>query len=361
MDTELSIRLRDVSCGLFLMFQILGTLALYIKGRHHQLQRTAFYFMFYLLLLSLFEFYVFFIHNILGDNVLYITDMLQMTVVPLALMLLYRLTHMQRIHLLFAIANIIPYALALLAYIIYPSIFIYDTLLLLALAHSFVIIGYGFIAVRKFNKRLVANFSSDDNLSLRWIRLLLLLYIALAAVWFVATKISTPFAAAIYNVACSVILGLLCYFVYRQEDMLEILHTSNIEDINSNMPQVESSTDFSESQSRDHFDEAFDRVFNEKQIYLNPLLNINDLAKELGTNRTYVSNYINQQLNTTFYDYVNSWRVKKAIVLLETTNLSLQEIATKSGFNSISSFRRYFVSRMGQTPSSYKKKFSPQR
>lgn len=143
--------------------------------------------------------------------------------------------------------------------------------------------------------------------------------------------------------------------------MLEILHTSNIEDINSNMPQVESSTDFSESQSRYHFDEAFDRVFNEKQIYLNPLLNINDLAKELGTNRTYVSNYINQQLNTTFYDYVNSWRVKKAIVLLETTNLSLQEIATKSGFNSISSFRRYFVSRMGQTPSSYKKKFSPQR
>jgi len=41
--------------------------------------------------------------------------------------------------------------------------------------------------------------------------------------------------------------------------------------------------------------------------------------------------------------------------LLATTELSLQEVAMQSGFNSISSFRRYFVGKMGQTPSAYKK------
>lgn len=96
-------------------------------------------------------------------------------------------------------------------------------------------------------------------------------------------------------------------------------------------------------------------MFSDKKIYLNPSLNINDLARELGTNRTYVSNYINQQLHTTFYEYVNDWRVKHSISLLTSTDLTLQEVATQSGFNSISSFRRYFVTKMGQTPSAYKK------
>ena len=41
-------RLRDFSCGLFFMLQVSGTIVMYIKGRKHKLQRSAFYFMFYL-------------------------------------------------------------------------------------------------------------------------------------------------------------------------------------------------------------------------------------------------------------------------------------------------------------------------
>lgn len=361
MHTEISMRLRDFSCGLFFMFQILGTIALYIKGRHHQLQRSAFYFMLYLLLISLFEFYVFFIHNFLGKNEIPVTDMLQMTVVPLALLLLYRLTHLQSMRPLLAIVNFAPYVVGLMAYIVKPMLVIYDSIMLMAFLHSIFVISYGFVAVRQFNKQLVANFSSDDKLSLRWMRLFWFLYVALAVVWFIATKSDSPYGAAVYNVLCSIILGLLCYFVYRQEDMLELLTaTSKEETVSAEMSAEHAveTTECIESASnlpRYHFDEAFEHVFSSKRIYLNPQLNINDLAQELGTNRTYVSNYINQQLNTTFYEYVNNWRVKHAMTLLASTDLSLQEVANQSGFNSISSFRRYFVSKMGQTPSAYKK------
>lgn len=72
-------RLRDFSCGLFFMLQVSGTIVMYIKGRKHKLQRSAFYFMFYLLLISVFEFYVFFIDNILGSQERPVTDMLQTT------------------------------------------------------------------------------------------------------------------------------------------------------------------------------------------------------------------------------------------------------------------------------------------
>ena len=51
-DPDFTSRLRDFSCGLFFMFQLLGTAALYAKGRHHQLQHSAFYFMLYLLGIS---------------------------------------------------------------------------------------------------------------------------------------------------------------------------------------------------------------------------------------------------------------------------------------------------------------------
>ena len=355
MDPEISSRLRDFSCGLFLMFQILGTVALYIKGRTHQLQRSAFYFMLYLLGISLFEFFEFFVYSFLGDRQTAITNMLQMTVVPLALMLLYRLTHSHGLRLSLAVLNASPYVMSLAVYAIRPSDMIYKGILWVALAHSVFTIAYGVVAVRQFNKRLVVCFSSDDNLSLRWMRLFLLLYVALAVVWFVTTKTSTHYAAAYYNVMCSVILALLCYFVYRQEDMLEVLQNSAAGDGHDAQPDDPSLANPADGRSRYHFDEVFREVFREKCIYLNPQLNINDLAQELGTNRTYLSNYINQQLHSTFYEYVNGWRIEHAMRLLATTELSLQEVAMQSGFNSISSFRRYFVGKMGQTPSAYKK------
>ncbi len=361
MDPETSIRLRDFSCGLFLMFQILGTVALYIKGRHHELQRSAFHFMLYLLGISLFEFFLFFIHNFIGENMVTITDMLQTTVVPLALMLLYRLTHSRGMRRLPALANAAPYVTALAAYAIHPSAVVYEGILVVAVVHSFLIIAYGVVAVKRFNKRLTDSFSSDDNLSLRWMRLFLLLYVALAVVWLVATKSAAQHVAAFYNVMCSVILALMCYFIYRQEDMLEVLQKTVADNGGEALPDTMDPATPTECQPHYHFDEVFERVFREKKIYLNPTLNINDLAQELGTNRTYVSNYINQQLHTTFYEYVNNWRVEQAIDLLTSTDLSLQEVATQSGFNSISSFRRYFVSKMGLTPSAYKKAHKAQQ
>ena len=99
----------------------------------------------------------------------------------------------------------------------------------------------------------------------------------------------------------------------------------------------------------------FYKVFEEEKIYLNPKLNIVELSMSVGTNRTYISNYINQQLHTTFYEYVNKWRVKRAKELLSSTSLPLEDIATQSGFNSLSSFRRYFTKSMGTTPQAFRK------
>ena len=103
------------------------------------------------------------------------------------------------------------------------------------------------------------------------------------------------------------------------------------------------------------FEERFHKAFVNKKVYLNPKLNIMELAMAVGTNRTYISNYINQQLHTTFYEYVNKWRVEHAKELLASTDLSLEDISVEAGFNSLSSFRRYFIRSAGMTPMAFRR------
>ena len=96
------------------------------------------------------------------------------------------------------------------------------------------------------------------------------------------------------------------------------------------------------------------RLFEEDKIYLNPKLKLSDVALAVGTNRTYLSRYFNRQNGQTFYDYVNSYRIQYAENLLKSTNFPLPEIAIKSGFNSISTFRRVFFASFGCSPNKYR-------
>lgn len=179
MENATALRLRDFSCGLFFMFQVVGTLALYWKGRRHRLQRSAFHYMLYLLAISIFEFYVFFIHNFLGTLKTPLTDILQMSAIPISLMLLYRLTHSRDMPVAATLGNVGPYFVAMTLYIVHPATILYNAVLYLALAHIIFVVGYGFCAVRRFNRQLMYNFSSDENLSLRWLWYFLLLFVAL--------------------------------------------------------------------------------------------------------------------------------------------------------------------------------------
>ena len=354
-------RLGDFSCGLFFMFQIMGTLLLYLKGRTHRLQRSVFWLMLCLLVISTFEFYVFFIDNFLGSQMRPVTNMLQLMAVPLCLMVIYTVTHERSIPWPWGLANSLPYVLALLAYLLSDSQTFYYGLMFFAAIHTVGILIYGFIAIRQYNKTLLANISADDHYSVNWLRYILILYIGLAVVWTIATLQGSRMAIIIYNLLCVIFFSMLCYFVYRQENMLEALSASADGDDTDNLSDfasdsLENSTEDDYGQTTYPFADRFDTVFSEGKIYLNATLTLNDLARELGTNRTYLSNYINQELHTTFYEYVNQWRVRRAKELLQGTNMLLEEVALQSGFNSMSSFRRYFSAQTGMSPIEYRKR-----
>ncbi len=104
-----------------------------------------------------------------------------------------------------------------------------------------------------------------------------------------------------------------------------------------------------------NFIKRFEELVYEEKAFLNPKLTLNELAIRIGTNRTYLSNYINHELNKTFFDFINSLRLEHATKLLLSTNMTLEVIAEKSGFNSLSTFRRYFMYVHKTSPSVYKR------
>lgn len=106
--------------------------------------------------------------------------------------------------------------------------------------------------------------------------------------------------------------------------------------------------------------ENIEFVIQEKQLYLNENLTLYMLAKEVDLKEKKLSAIINQKMNTTFYDLINSYRIeefKKRVVLNEYEKITLLGIAYDCGFKSKSTFNRLFKQKTNLSPSAYKKMY----
>ena len=96
-----------------------------------------------------------------------------------------------------------------------------------------------------------------------------------------------------------------------------------------------------------------EKMENER-MYLQPGLSVVDLAKSIGSNRTYVSTSINSHSGKSFAMFVNTYRVEYAKQIMEKDGkLSIAQVAEMSGFASEESFRRNFRNITGKSPSDW--------
>ncbi|WP_148296672.1 helix-turn-helix domain-containing protein [Phocaeicola paurosaccharolyticus] len=94
------------------------------------------------------------------------------------------------------------------------------------------------------------------------------------------------------------------------------------------------------------------QLMEEEQLFRQKDLHISDIAIHLGSNRTYVSNCINQELGLSFSDYINQYRIGYAQSKMTDSRvaLSMMEISEQSGFANEVSFYRNFKKITGTTP-----------
>lgn len=84
-------------------------------------------------------------------------------------------------------------------------------------------------------------------------------------------------------------------------------------------------------------------------------ITLHDLAEHFHLSEKYISRYFKEHFYLTFSDYVNHLRLTHAKRLLETTELSVTEIALCSGFPNVSYFIRTFKACYEKSPLKYRK------
>jgi len=95
-------------------------------------------------------------------------------------------------------------------------------------------------------------------------------------------------------------------------------------------------------------------LMEKERLFLDPKLNIQEVAVKLSSNRTYLSRAINNQLKTTFPNFINGFRIQEAIKLITSgylDNLTQDALAKQSGFSSRTVFISAFKKHTGLVPS----------
>lgn len=293
----------------------------------------------------------------------------------------------------------IPFVVLMVTFWVYPVPLAYYAMHVVALFCAACIALWALRELPRFERALKEEYSYAEYINLHWLRGVILLFFCLLMLWvydsmasgvrydniFLFNSLVMWIAACFCFYRQSVVINAVkSYFVEPSEDNAETnldaaendldkatahleaaeadqnaphAHTQP-ENVAETVPEpqpvaeqpVEPEPEELKLQQEAAFAERMYLLFEKEHVYLNPRLRLSELAMLLGTNRTYLSQYFNQNCESTFYDFVNDYRIHHAKLLLHSTDDTLETIAMNSGFNSLSTFRRAFVQREGMSP-----------
>ena len=293
----------------------------------------------------------------------------------------------------------IPFVVLMVVFWVHPVPLAYHAMHFAAILCAVFIALWALRELPRFERALKEEYSYAEYINLHWLRGVILLFFCLLMLWvydsmasgvrydnlFLFNSLVMWIAACFCFYRQSVVINAVkSYFVAPSEDNAETnldaaendldKATAHLEEAEADQnaphahtqpenvaetveePQpvaeqpVEPEPEELKLQQEAAFAERMYLLFEKEHVYLNPRLRLSELAMLLGTNRTYLSQYFNQNCESTFYDFVNDYRIHHAKLLLHSTDDTLETIAMNSGFNSLSTFRRAFVQREGMSP-----------
>lgn len=93
----------------------------------------------------------------------------------------------------------------------------------------------------------------------------------------------------------------------------------------------------------------------------NHSITLDELSKELGYSPSYISHTFKKKFGKTLRAYCNTLKIKDAELLIESTDLSVTDIALSSGFNDLSYFINVFRAETGMSPLEWRREYKNKR
>jgi len=270
-----------------------------------------------------------------------------LTVFPLMIIILLTMLQDRRRPLWPVGAIMVPFFLgsalnvATRSYDFLPPVYIYSLLMCIGL------IIYMVRATRQYGRWLRDNYADLEHKEV-WQSFVVLAIILLMIAVYAFTSQGLVYLYAMHVVSAV----LICYLLWRVETLSD-LSMPQLQSIPEDMNLVDNqeSDTGQKSLSRD-IGPLLQKYCIDSQLYLQHDLTIHQLAKAVGTNRLYLSQYFSAQ-GINYNAYINDLRIDHFMGLYREAvtarrSVTAQQLAQESGFRNYNTFRNAFKRKTGQ-------------
>jgi len=221
------------------------------------------------------------------------------------------------------------------------------------------------IILKNYRKDLLNSYSYEQEVNLMWLSWITVGAIALwilALSGYIYNSVTEAHKTLLYDFYVlsflSIYLFGLTYVAITKTDIFKASDENNTPKKIQAPTIIESLKDSQTAQEESSELSHLKSVMLNKKPYLDPLLSIGKLSTICNIPQYKISKILNTQLNQSFYDFVNGYRVDDVKIRLangEANDFSILGVAQEAGFNSKASFNRVFKKKEGMTPSEYLK------
>lgn len=226
-----------------------------------------------------------------------------------------------------------------------------------------------FIILKKYKEIYLENYTNANNSSYKWLFQMTMFFLIAHCIVLFKSLIRYTDYNVLFNSSNAIIgaiaLLISCWFVLKALNNPELFKgvDSNMLLVNEalNTKGIATAKEPSETPKSAEIASQIELVKKhviENEPYLEPSLTIQELAKQVSIPVRDLSVLINHHMNQHFFDFVNEFRIEKAMQILKDTSKSkhtVLEILYEVGFNSKSSFNTAFKKHTNQTPTEFRK------
>jgi len=291
-------------------------------------------------------------------------SLFSLTNIPVIVQIVFHITRVQRFHWRSFIPHYAGSLMLMVIYTLHPTLSCYFTLSALYIPYGLWFLWIVRKGVLHYRKGLKENYS-DSRADLSWLHSFTIGFV----IWTISSLIIfiNPVIHVIcYSLLSAVMIAWLCSLVWRLSPprYVQFLYEKEeevTEEVQESLPVAAASepvdtslmTTGATQKTTQLIHDRLMSLTEEGEFYKNPNITCAQLAEMVGTNRRYLSDYINKVLGKTFYVYVNDLRLENAQRLIKAGRMDLEEVAEESGFASLHRLECAFLDRHQFTLAQY--------